>query len=790
MTRTVKLWLGFFQQWILANGICLFRFFFLFSFFFFQAEDGIRDLTVTGVQTCALPIFDRPHPARGSREVEQRQGVRRGRRRGRSRRRPGPRDLPRDDPAPVLPRRRAADEDARDHEQRPHGRDGSRVGQRPAHLRGPLQQRPPADVPRSRSNNGKVYDAVAVAGARAVVQVHEIYRETTQRQFYRGDAPPTKTPGITNNGLTVETGPESDNGPLIYGDHFNSGRQRMSHELDGDAQYYEPGYEFDSGWGYEASGYLALPTAGGPDEVKDKFTLISTQPLPGSHDNAANIFTVEPRMHAHYRFDDRLHFNQSGNVQLQSGGDPRLFTENMASVLMSGSRQLIVKKVVYNPATCSAVIVEQFVQTAAVEKASNFPDPGEEISGEDGASTYSPYDPTDGIRYRLVRSFRQPLEGRGTDRPRLLSVAPSDLRVDGMYVERNSGLAYWIDEEGSAVNPPGGGYSFDTRHGVATFWFKPGFDPRFSGKARTLASAARYHRANFHYRNPSPFTLYYFPSFSGGEMESLPRRTQFVGRYPEVPEGFDPIALHSQLPLVVHPEFIGLEQIARSSLVFQVAWGAFAGSGWDMEGNAAPGGPISSPAPAEPVIPKAEYFEKYGVTPSLNGNLEGWFEHDTDYLRGHRWTHIAMMWNLLPSGPVADPDFQPSLKVAVNGMILGPVAESEVGPTHFEDWGKNELYYPSLSVPERPNFSVQSFWDQDHPQNPRMYVGPEDTPTNKAIVNTFRLGEVSTHSFTPFPRNFSSDGTYDEFYMFTEGFDGGLNSIVKPAFAQEIGRAS
>src|SRR2546430_3116357 len=27
------------------------------SIFFFQAEDGIRDLTVTGVQTCALPIY-------------------------------------------------------------------------------------------------------------------------------------------------------------------------------------------------------------------------------------------------------------------------------------------------------------------------------------------------------------------------------------------------------------------------------------------------------------------------------------------------------------------------------------------------------------------------------------------------------------------------------------------------------------------------------------------------------------------------------------------------------------
>src|SRR5690606_40255408 len=30
---------------------------FFFFFFFFQAEDGIRDFHVTGVQTCALPIL-------------------------------------------------------------------------------------------------------------------------------------------------------------------------------------------------------------------------------------------------------------------------------------------------------------------------------------------------------------------------------------------------------------------------------------------------------------------------------------------------------------------------------------------------------------------------------------------------------------------------------------------------------------------------------------------------------------------------------------------------------------
>src|SRR5688500_19807768 len=34
-------------RWNLSSWVC----------FFFQAEDGIRDYKVTGVQTCALPIF-------------------------------------------------------------------------------------------------------------------------------------------------------------------------------------------------------------------------------------------------------------------------------------------------------------------------------------------------------------------------------------------------------------------------------------------------------------------------------------------------------------------------------------------------------------------------------------------------------------------------------------------------------------------------------------------------------------------------------------------------------------
>ena len=40
-------------EFVLFVCVCLFVF-----VFFFQAEDGIRDIGVTGVQTCALPIFD------------------------------------------------------------------------------------------------------------------------------------------------------------------------------------------------------------------------------------------------------------------------------------------------------------------------------------------------------------------------------------------------------------------------------------------------------------------------------------------------------------------------------------------------------------------------------------------------------------------------------------------------------------------------------------------------------------------------------------------------------------
>src|SRR2546430_13014081 len=50
------------RWWGVCSGACVWS---LLVFFFFQAEDGIRDLTVTGVQTCALPISGARPPCRG-----------------------------------------------------------------------------------------------------------------------------------------------------------------------------------------------------------------------------------------------------------------------------------------------------------------------------------------------------------------------------------------------------------------------------------------------------------------------------------------------------------------------------------------------------------------------------------------------------------------------------------------------------------------------------------------------------------------------------------------------------
>src|SRR5258706_2615824 len=54
------------RRWIDSMGVV--KMLLVVCVFFLQAEDGIRDWSVTGVQTCALPILPRHHRRRDNRQ--------------------------------------------------------------------------------------------------------------------------------------------------------------------------------------------------------------------------------------------------------------------------------------------------------------------------------------------------------------------------------------------------------------------------------------------------------------------------------------------------------------------------------------------------------------------------------------------------------------------------------------------------------------------------------------------------------------------------------------------------
>lgn len=593
---------------------------------------------------------------------------------------------------------------------------------------------------------------VVVEGATtATVKVHETYRESTQRHFYGGQSTRATEVYASNNGYAVEAGPEPDNGPLVYGEHLANFRQALHSGLDGYAGYAEKNARQVSGWGYEASGYLALPTCGGTGELHNRNTLSETLPSPtGAAEpwDSGNGMAA-PSMIGHFRYDDRLTYNASSAYH-DTLID--LFRENAGSLMVTGDTKATIKKIVYDPATCSSRVIEIPIPLPYMERASNFPDPGEENSGSNNSMHLGPYDPTDGTRYRLLRSYRVPGQGESTAFPeKMPRVAPSDLRVDGFYSERHSGLAYWVDE----------GISFSTRKGSFSFWFKPNFDPALSGKVRTIASVSRVHRANYHHRNPTPFTLYFMPAHSSGAGNAAPA---YAGTWPS---GTD----KTMFPVSSAASGIrGLESLAPSSFLFGVAWSHFHGATWDYEW-------LPAGNPSTTIIPPLAEMERYAATPTLSSAVNGPAESGRDGLRSHRWSHVTVAWNLLE-------DAQPRVSVRINGREVGGSKELFPGGAWYQTGF-------AQSPSTQPSFCRQSFLDKQDAEVPRFWFGAGDeAPTDKIIQNTLRLGEVSTHSFDPFPRNFSSDGTYDELYVWTSIGAKELDSLTLkgPKYKYQQGR--
>ena len=643
-------------------------------------------------------------------------------------------------------------------------------------------------------------EVVAQSRIDAVIRAYDMYRETSQRHFYLGDATPAEDCTYTNNALTVESGPESDNGPLLYNEHLGHEVkfQRLTPDVDGylgDSTFEK---EVMSGWGYEGSGYMQLPTRGGFTSVKPRGQIYKIENCGEALTKWDQIsgLTKVPTMRASFRLNDQLDYSIPAVPQVD-------YLKNAASqVLLGGNVGTTVATIseyVYNPATCSGQVITRVAGGSTskprIEQASNFPDNGEEGTEGDGGVRLSPYDPADATRYRLVRSYRLPLSwvpgtaigkqtvaapltGPGTETlPRMLRAAPSDLRTDGMYVERHSGLAYWIEEAAT-------GDSFSTYQGTASFWFKPGFDPAYSGKVRSIASASKYHRKNFYYRNPSPFTLFYMPSFGNGD-----------GNTTATNGGVGSAGTYGmrKIPVWNLPDYKRLTQIPSASMVFQISYSTFDGSGWgfEYEWTPPPGqGPRNSPLTPG----KYNESENFWVTDNLNKRSIGEPETDASGLRAHRWTHITMSWMLADNAANRLSTGRDRVKVLINGQEFnrtpGAIAAAYA---HNQCGFQNAGGQVEASRDRRTRIADQDFIDH--------VVGPDggltderwhfsgdrwQESTDRFIVNTFRLGEVSTHSFMPdtFTRNFSSDGTYDEFYFWKDTNPDDMGGTGLASFAQ------
>jgi hypothetical protein len=250
--------------------------------------------------------------------------------------------------------------------------------------------------------------------------------------------------------------------------------------------------------------------------------------------------------------------------------------------------------------------------------------------------------------------------------------------------------------------------SFNFNEGTVAFWVKPAFFPEMTGKSRTLLSLSRYHAHAPETLNLSPFALFFVPGPArGGPL------------WPVYGSGL----------------------FRPASLAFGFGFSADTGYNWEMAG---PGEDAASHA--------------FAFTPTLNHEGAGPDDGDPrsgdggrfNPLRAHEWTHLAVTWDN-PRGELPGPD---TVQIHVNGRIL----PGSAGMPHLyaPEHGRGQ---PFLKTPRWAIHSLQAL------------LPGADAP--KWCVNSIRLGGEPSTLFDGvlgdvFPRNFSADATFDEFYVWRD----------------------
>jgi len=552
---------------------------------------------------------------------------------------------------------------------------------------------------------GVVNQVVAEKKIIVTIKLYDAYRESTQRHFYGGTLALRQTTPETNNNRALEIGPEVDNGPLVYTDYWGMGDPDSDGALGVKFDRVQDGYAGPApttaaqnvGWGYEYSGYIALPTLGSnwlPGNfagTKPKGSLWSTGKAPAPHLGSV--------IHTHFTWDFKAHWHQSAEDHNNDW-----FRDEVGSVDRYATQYLDVLPYPFSP-------------KPKKEKTLNYPDRGEPV--------FSPYCTQYDPKYRLARSFRLPVpaSGSGTtsNNLNLQPYAPSDLRIDGGYSERHSGIAYWMDN----------GISWNEEKGMMAAWVKPSFYPEFSGKMRKVFSMSRWHNKNYDYRNPNLWDMFYMPAH-----DALPYSNSGTHLSNAVYQGWPKSTGADHPPEAFSPwsnPNPGKGVYPFRPMSFNTTWGlhCFDGSLADFDDE----GPWLEE-------------ENYSCTPSLNHRLHGsgtWNGEagQPNYLDKGKWTHVILRWQEKIDWYVNTDKHW--IETYINGEKKA--ATSINGTTPFA----GEIF---TSSKKHKYFTIQSFAEG-----------------NKWLSNTLRLGECSYHGFGTFPRNYSADMTYDELYVWANNSD-------------------
>jgi len=148
-------------------------------------------------------------------------------------------------------------------------------------------------------------------------------------------------------------------------------------------------------------------------------------------------------------------------------------------------------------------------------------------------------------------------------------------------------------------------------------------------------------------------------------------------------------------------------------------------------------------------------MENYNCTPSLNHRLHGGESASQDYpgaknyLDKGKWMHVTLSWNEVIDSYV--PTSSHTLQTYINGSILGGSTNPYAGTIFTSSYKKKY-------------FTIQSF---------------SDSATGKWLTNTVRLGEVSSHGFGTFNRNYPADMTFDEFYVWMDNSSVSLSNAIQ-----------